>query len=77
VRFAFVPERRFEGVDWHPAAHGIPRVNGAIAAMECRIEQRIPAGDHTILIGEVIAAELLTDARPLLYFGSGYRKVAP
>ena len=75
TRFAFVPERRFDGVDWRPTVLGVPMINGAIASMECHTETRMKAGDHTILIGEVLGAELYSDARPLLYFGSGYRKL--
>jgi len=76
TRFAFVPERRFDGVGWRPSAIGVPMIQGAIASMECQIETRIKAGDHTILIAEVMGAELYSDARPLLYFGSGYRRLA-
>lgn len=75
TRFAFVPERRFEGVRWSQAGNGIPVIEGALGWMECRIEQRIQAGDHRILIGETVAAQSRVDGLPLLYFGSGYRRL--
>src|SRR6266700_3181384 len=38
MRFAFVPERRFEGVPWSPSPNGVPVVDGALGWMECRVE---------------------------------------
>jgi flavin reductase (DIM6/NTAB) family NADH-FMN oxidoreductase RutF len=35
----------------------------------------LPGGDHTIFVGEVVAAQL-GDATPLLYFRSAYRHLA-
>ncbi|WP_232247463.1 flavin reductase family protein [Kitasatospora azatica] len=51
-----------------------PLVTGALATVECRTEQRIPAGDHMLLIGRVLEARVpAPDGRPLLYFRGGYR----
>jgi flavin reductase len=74
VRFAFVPERRFDGVKWTPGEiTGAPLLEGAIGWMECAIRQRIPGGDHQILLAEVVAARVDDGSgRPLLYFNSGY-----
>ncbi len=33
-----------------------PIVNECFAHLECKVVNRIPAGDHTLLIGEVLAA---------------------
>ena len=75
MRFAFVPERRFAGISWTTAPSGVPIVDGALGWMECRIESRIPAGDHMILLGEVVAAGERAVGLPLVYFGSGYRRL--
>ncbi|MFJ6217038.1 flavin reductase family protein [Streptomyces sp. NPDC092296] len=65
--FADTPHRR-------GTASGAPLVEGALATVECVTEQRIAAGDHTLLIGRVLTAHLPSpDARPLLYFRGGYR----
>ncbi|OIJ84875.1 reductase [Streptomyces colonosanans] len=49
-------------------------VGGALAALECRTDQRVPAGDHTLVIGRVLAARLPSaDGGPLLYFRGRYR----
>ncbi len=53
---------------------GSPLVGGALATLECRTEQRIPAGDHTLVIGRVLTAALPSaDGGPLTYFRGRYR----
>ncbi len=53
---------------------GAPLVKGALTALECRTEQRVPAGDHTLVIGRVLTALLPPPADgPLLYYRAGYR----
>ena len=47
----------------HSVHDGIPVLDGTLAWVGCELEQLIPAGDHTIGIGAVTAAEL-TRARP-------------
>lgn len=55
-------------------AAGAPLIGGALATLECRTEQRVPAGDHTLVIGRVLTASTLsTDAGPLTYFRGKYR----
>ncbi|PWI09506.1 reductase [Streptomyces sp. NWU339] len=56
---------------------GAPLVGGALATLECRTEQRVPAGDHTLVIGRVLAANLPSaDGGPLTYFRGRYRHLA-
>jgi len=55
---------------------GAPLVSGALATLECRTEQRVTAGDHTLVIGRVLAAELPSaEGGPLVYFRSRYRQL--
>ncbi|BAJ30178.1 MULTISPECIES: flavin reductase family protein [Kitasatospora] len=65
----------FADAAWHRGAHaGAPLIDGALATVECRTEQRIPAGDHTLVLGRVLAAEVpAPGGRPLLYLRGGYR----
>jgi flavin reductase (DIM6/NTAB) family NADH-FMN oxidoreductase RutF len=74
-RFARKGEDRFDGLPWHPGATGAPLLNGVLAAIECRVERRIPAGDHDIFIGEMVAAHI-SEGEPLVYYASRYRKLA-
>lgn len=51
-------------------------VDEALATLECRTEQRVPAGDHTLLIGRVLAAGLpASQDGPLLHFKGRYRRL--
>ncbi|WTP80857.1 flavin reductase family protein [Streptomyces sp. NBC_00178] len=55
---------------------GAPLVSGALATLECRTEQSVVAGDHTLVIGRVLTASLPNaDAEPLAYFKGRYRKL--
>jgi flavin reductase (DIM6/NTAB) family NADH-FMN oxidoreductase RutF len=48
-------------------------VRGALATLECRTEQRVEAGDHTLVIGRVLSVGLPSgDGEPLLYFRGRY-----
>ncbi|NGN66503.1 flavin reductase [Streptomyces sp. A7024] len=51
-----------------------PLVRGALAVLECRTEQRVPAGDHTLVIGRVLTAGVPSaEGGPLMYFRGRYR----
>lgn len=55
---------------------GAPLVGGALATLECRTEQRVPAGDHTLVIGRVLTASLPGgEGGPLAYFKGKYRQL--
>ncbi|MEV6169141.1 flavin reductase family protein [Streptomyces sp. NPDC051954] len=57
-------------------ATGAPLVRGALATLECRTEQRVPAGDHTLVIGRVLTAAVPSaDGGPLAYFRGRYRQL--
>src|SRR6266487_1964128 len=72
VTFAAKPEARFEGVVWEPGETGAPLLEGALATIECRVERVMEAGDHAVVFGEVVGAEV-HEGQPLLYFNRGYR----
>ncbi|MFJ8917989.1 flavin reductase family protein [Streptomyces sp. NPDC102415] len=55
-------------------ATGAFLVEGALATLECETEQRVRAGDHTLVIGRVLTASLPNgDGEPLTYFKGRYR----
>ena len=72
-RFAAHLER-FDGVGFERGESGVALLDGALAYLECRIVARHPAGDHTIVIGEVEAVGNRDD-RPLLYYRGGYAQL--
>ncbi|GHE00137.1 flavin reductase family protein [Streptomyces alanosinicus] len=57
-------------------ASGAPLVGGALATLECHTEQRVQAGDHTLVIGRVLTAHVPSaEGGPLLYFRGRYRQL--
>jgi len=62
----------FEGVTWEPApVTGSPILHGAIAWMDCTIDQVVDAGDHHFVMGliqEFEHAHPDTEPAPLLFF---------
>ena len=57
-------------------ASGALLVGDALATLECETEQRVSAGDHTLLIGRVLTASLPGGAGgPLLYFRGRYGRL--
>jgi flavin reductase (DIM6/NTAB) family NADH-FMN oxidoreductase RutF len=73
-RGGIAEEVRFDGVGYVRGVTGGLLLTDALAHLECRIDARHPAGDHTIIVAEV---ELATahDARPLVYYRSGYTQL--
>ncbi|MGU9951400.1 MAG: flavin reductase [Gammaproteobacteria bacterium WSBS_2016_MAG_OTU1] len=44
---------RFSQVEWHKNSACCPIINGAAASFSCSVHNRIMAGDHIILVGEI------------------------
>jgi flavin reductase (DIM6/NTAB) family NADH-FMN oxidoreductase RutF len=44
---------------------GCPVIGGAVGFLDCKIVRRVPAGNHTVFFGEVVAAELENDVNIL------------
>lgn len=74
-RFASSGPDQFAGVGYVEGASGSPLLSDTIAAIECRIVERCPGGDHTIIVGEV-EATTIAEGKPLLYFRGGYNRLA-
>jgi flavin reductase (DIM6/NTAB) family NADH-FMN oxidoreductase RutF len=68
--FASKADDKFRNVLWEPAsiAEGGPvlRFDSAAHAV-CRLQQKLAAGDHWILVGEVVDGAVYPDRTPLLY----------
>jgi flavin reductase (DIM6/NTAB) family NADH-FMN oxidoreductase RutF len=74
-RFAALDlSNKFDGVDWHTAVTGAPVLDDALAWVDCRIDQVLTGGDHTIFIGEVVAADAV-HGEPLLFYRGGYSRL--
>ncbi|MFF8959417.1 flavin reductase family protein [Streptomyces sp. NPDC014894] len=67
----------FEDIPWSRGeVSGAPLVGGALTTLECRTEQRVVAGDHTLVIGRVLkVGPAGADGGPLTYFQGKYRQL--
>jgi len=69
--------QRFCDAPWHEAETGSPILDGAIAFFDCRLVAQHPGGDHSLFVGEIVAAGFDQGAEPLIWYGSTYRRLAP
>lgn len=67
----------FDGIDWSPSADGTPLLNHVLARFECVTEATHEGGDHTIIIGRVTRFMQDPQARPLLFSGGRFARIAP
>jgi 3-hydroxy-9,10-secoandrosta-1,3,5(10)-triene-9,17-dione monooxygenase reductase component len=69
-RFAVSGGEKFDGVAWSPCRSGNPVIEGHLAFVDCEIRAVHPAGDHVVVIGEVVELGLgpATVAGPLHYY---------
>ncbi|GAA0964354.1 flavin reductase family protein [Actinocorallia libanotica] len=54
---------------------GAPILDEAIGSLECRTHAVHDAGDHTVVIGEVLSVGAPADRGPLLYYQGAYRRL--
>jgi flavin reductase (DIM6/NTAB) family NADH-FMN oxidoreductase RutF len=67
---------KFSGVAFHEETTGAPVLDDALAWVDCRVHETLAAGDHTIVVGEVVAADA-REATPLVYYRGGYGRFTP
>ncbi|MGW0831518.1 flavin reductase family protein [Streptomyces prunicolor] len=52
---------------WREGPEGVPILDGVLAWLVCRVVARVPAGDHRIVLAEVVLGDHAGTGRPLLY----------
>lgn len=72
--FSLPGSKPFSELKYKIGQTGAPLLEGAIAWIECTIAQVHDAGDHDVVIGEVISCER-RDGFPLVYFDGAYRSL--
>jgi flavin reductase (DIM6/NTAB) family NADH-FMN oxidoreductase RutF len=68
------PDRVLE----HPSTvseRGLLVFDEALASLECAVYAEYPAGDHDLILGEILDLRVCEEREPLLFFGSGYRSL--
>jgi len=67
---------RFEGLDVTTAETGVPLLAQSVAWLDCRVLHMYDGGDHTIFVGEVVAAAVARQTGPLLYHSRSWGQFA-
>ncbi|MGW0584918.1 flavin reductase, partial [Streptomyces sp. NPDC002920] len=52
---------------WREGPEGVPVLDDVLAWLVCRVVARVPAGDHRIVLAEVVLGDPEGVGRPLLY----------
>ena len=75
-RFATKEADRFSELEYHHRRSG-PAIDDAVAWIECGLQDEYDAGDHTIVVGRVVAIEAASSAPdPLVFFQGRYGSFA-
>ena len=65
---------RFANTAWTASASGSPLLNDSIVSLDCKVIDKVLAGSHWIVIGEIQETVCRT-GEPLLYFSGAYREL--
>jgi len=72
----FKPQRRngnkFEDVEFYTGATGCPIIKDSLGYVECQVVGSVKKGDHTVYVGEVIAAGIHREGQLLLLESTGW-----
>ncbi len=71
-----VRDERFAGIQCRTETSGSPILVDALAWLDCKIDAIHPGGDHTVVVGEVLACGA-KDGDPLVFFKGAYGRVTP
>ncbi|MFI6501400.1 flavin reductase family protein [Nonomuraea typhae] len=74
LRFAKPGADHFAGLDIIHGRHQVPIIPDAFAHLECTVERHFVAGDHLVVIGEVLEA-CERDGEPLGFLGGRFSTV--
>ena len=67
-----VPDK-LQQAEYTAGETGAPVLAAALGYVECRVVQEVPVGDHTLVVGEIVAARLHQAGEPLTLRETGFR----
>jgi flavin reductase (DIM6/NTAB) family NADH-FMN oxidoreductase RutF len=70
LRLASRTGDRFEGLETLETESGSLFVPGSGLLLDCSVLSETPAGDHSIVVLEVVSLKVDTEAKPLIYHGA-------
>jgi flavin reductase (DIM6/NTAB) family NADH-FMN oxidoreductase RutF len=64
-------------VSWSPSPRGLPVIDDVLVWLDCEIREEYPAGDHVIVIGEVLTfgTPEVDELAPLIFYDKTYRRL--
>ncbi|WP_432847673.1 flavin reductase family protein [Amycolatopsis sp. CA-161197] len=74
LRFARRGEDHFSGLPVKTGAHAVPVIPDALVHLECSVHRALTAGDHEVVIGEVLKV-CSRDGEPLGFLGGRFSDV--
>jgi flavin reductase (DIM6/NTAB) family NADH-FMN oxidoreductase RutF len=66
---------RFEGLDVFTLVSGVPFLAQGLSWFDCKVVATYQAGNHTVFIGDVLAARMGEEDPPLIYYNRDYRRL--
>lgn len=67
-------QQRFADTDWSIGVTGAPLLNNSLMSLDCTVVEKVRAGTHWIIIGEVQSC-VCRSGEPLLYYRGAYRQL--
>ncbi len=76
----FADNARLDGPEFREGSYrlgqtGSPILDEATGYVEATVHGRYAAGDHDIIVGKVVALDIVREEPPLIYYRSGYRQL--
>ena len=65
---------RYEGAEWRPLVTGALALEGALASIDCKVEDIVERFSHAIVIGAVVAVTARS-GEPIIYSQGRYRRI--
>lgn len=75
LRYAARGDSLTQSGDFETTERGLPVISGAVGTIECRHWSAYPAGDHTMIFGEVVGIQANEGVDPLGFFGGRFCRV--
>ena len=66
--------QRFADNAWSTAVTGAPLLNNSLMSLDCTVVEKVRAGTHWVIIGEV-QTSICRTGEPLLYYRGAYRQL--
>ncbi|MEX2625992.1 MAG: flavin reductase family protein, partial [Ilumatobacteraceae bacterium] len=66
---------QFRDVAFRAEVTGSPILEGTLGWLDCRVEAIHVAGDHDIVVGEVLGMGVGPAEQPLVYYASDYHRL--